>query len=79
MNKYVEYLDRLPYEKIEQLRSVIGTGELNWQGAFSRLPLAKKLEVGRIAFGCEVKNVTMKFERNVRNGFNIPVIIAEAA
>ena len=79
MSKYVEYLDRLSYEKIEQLRDVIGTGELNWQGTFSRLPLAKKLEVGHITFGCEVKNVTRKFERNVSNGFNIPVIIAEAA
>lgn len=79
MNKYVEYFDRLPYDKIQQLRAVIGTGELNWQGKFPRLPLATKLEVGRITFGCEVKNVTMKFERNVSNGFNIPVIIAEAA
>lgn len=79
MNKYVEYFDRLPYDKIQQLRAVIGAGELGWQGVFHRLPLAKKLEVGRITFGCEVKNVTMKFERHVSNGFNVPVIIAEAA
>lgn len=78
MNKYVAHFDRLPDEKIEEICSVIGIGELAWQRAFPRLPLAKKLEVGRITFGCEVKNVTMKFERNVSNGFNVPVIIAEA-
>lgn len=79
MDKLVEYFDRLPYEKIQQLRAVIGTGELNWGGVFHRLPKEKKLEVGRITFGCEVKNVRMEFERSRANGFNIPVIIAEAA
>ena len=77
MSKYVEYFDRLPYEKIEQLREVIGTGELAWQSAFPKLSPDKKLEVGRITFDREVKNVTMKFERNVSNDFNTPVIIAD--
>ena len=77
MDKYSEYLDRLSYEKIEQLRVVIGIGELGWKNAFPRLPLDKKLEVGRIVFECEVKNVTMKFERNLSNGFDTPIIIAE--
>lgn len=78
MNKYVVYFDRLPYEKIEELRATIGAGELNWRGAFPALPQRKKAEVGRIAFGCDVKKVTMQFERNVSNGFDVPIIIAEA-
>lgn len=77
-HKFAEYLDRLPYDKVEQLRTVIGTGELAWKDTFDRLPPDKKLEVGRITFGCDVKNVTMEFERNLSTGYDIPIIIAEA-
>ena len=75
--KKAEYLDRLPYEKLEQLRAVIGTSELGWSDKFPRLSQKKKLEVGRITFGCEVKNVTMKFECDAATGFDLPIIIAD--
>jgi hypothetical protein len=76
-NKLSDYLDRLSWDKIECLRECIGTGEMGWKNAFPNLSPEKKLEVGRITFGCNVKNVTMTFERNVLNGFDTPVIHAE--
>lgn len=76
--KMAEYLDRLPYEKIEKLREVIGIGELAWKSRWRTISPEKKLEVGRVTFGREVKSVTMEFERDVSRGFDIPVIIAES-
>lgn len=74
-----EYFDRLPYDKIEQLREVIGTGEMGWKSAFPELPENKKLIVGEVVFGKDVKikKVWMEFERNASTGYNIPVICAE--
>lgn len=75
--KLVEYFDRLPGPIRDQLREIIGTGELGWKSAWEKLSAAKKLKVGEVTFGKAVQNVRLEFEHNVSTGYDIPVIIAE--
>ncbi len=76
MTKHAEYFDRLPWDKINALREIMG-GEMGWKNKFPRLSKSDKLKVGKITFGCDVKNVKMEFEENVSSGFDTPIIIAE--
>jgi len=54
MKTLVEYFDRLPYEKIEKLREIVGTGELGWKRKFPYIPQEKKVEFSNLVFGCDV-------------------------
>lgn len=72
----VEYFDRLDFDKIDQLRDLVG-GELSWRQNFPRLSTEQKERVGEIVFGEPVKNVHVTFEFNNYTGFDIPVIHAK--
>lgn len=73
----VEYLDNLSWDKQKELNAIVGAGPLGWKKKFPRLSREKKLEMGRIVFGQEVKNVRVTFEPNLSTGWDIPLIHAE--
>lgn len=73
--KGVVYFDRLEYEKINQLRKVIGKGEMAWNNRLIKsLPQETKNEISAIVFG-EVCNFKVEVEQNAATGFPIPVFI----
>lgn len=76
MKTLVEYFDRLTYDKIDKLREIVGTGELNWKNRFPSVPVEKKLEFARVVFGCDAVKVWVESETDVCTGYPIPVIYA---
>lgn len=70
----VEYLDRLPIEKIEQLRKLMGTGELSWKRGWSSVQKETRLQFGKIVFGEYVNKVWLEHEKNLSTGHTIVVV-----